>query len=115
MSSNEWFPIGQIQYPKPRVDFVPNFFPTGRAVQIPLAQLRLTERAEVAIAKVVFDEFNGGGANAQGFRQLQRLDEIEIVRRRVILRKRSPYAAHQATDREIEAWRTVLPLIVPIR
>ena len=40
--------------------------------------------------------------------------KFEIVGRSVILRKGSPNAPHQAADREIEARRAVLPLVIAV-
>ena len=43
------------------------------------------------------------------------LDEIEIVRRRVVFGKTPPHAPHQAAHGKIETRRAILPLVVTVR
>src|ERR1700722_14268364 len=109
------FPVSKVQNPEPRVDLSSNRLTTGRATQGPLAQLGLTKRAEIAIAAVVFKNIHCGYANTKRFRQLRRLNELQVIRGSVILRKGRPNTPHQAPDRQVKSRRAVLPLIVAIR
>ena len=107
--------IGKIQNPKTRIDFISDRAAASRAVEISFSKLRFAVRRQIAISPIVFKHVNNIRADAERSNERLRPDKIEIVRRGVILRKTAPDAPHQASNREIEARRAVLPLIVAIR
>ena len=74
----------------------------------------LAIRILAAIAPVIFEHVNDRGAQPERSGKLTRLDEIEVVCRGVIFRKSSPDATHEASDREVEAWRAILALVIAI-
>ena len=76
--------------------------------------MRLATWVQVAIPPIVLKHVEDGGTHPKGLTKLLRVDKLEVVRGSVILGKSPPHASHQATNRQIEARRAVLPLIITI-
>ena len=90
ISSSECSPSERFSTQRRALISAPIGFPAGRAVEISLPELRFAIRIQIAIPPIVFQHIQDGGAHAKRFGQLQRLNEIEIVGRSVILRERFP-------------------------
>src|SRR5208337_2968771 len=78
------------------------------------SQLGFAVRALVAVRPIVFEHVENGHANTQRSGKLEGSNKIEVVGRSVILGKGFPNTPHQAADRQVEAWRAVLSLVITI-
>src|SRR5208283_1232892 len=107
--------IGQVQHPKPGVDFAGNGIAARGAVQTATPKLRLAERAEIAVSLIVFEDVECGSADPERFSETLRFDKVQVVCRSMVLGKTPPYTSHQATHGQVEARRTVLTFVVTVR
>ena len=88
---------------------------SGGGVQAAFAQLRLAEGLEIPVRLVVFQNVESLQAGADGLRELVGPHEIEIVGGCMVFRKGPMHRAHEASDRQVEAGRAELPLVVAVR
>src|SRR5574338_1392932 len=86
--------------------------PPDRPIEPTLSELRLAFWQCIDIDGVVLQDIYGLGNYPIRFREIIRLNEIQIVSRCVILRDFSELTALQKSDRQIKARRTILALVV---
>src|SRR5215510_5864828 len=89
-------------------------FAANRTVQAPLPELRFPFWTRVHISEVILKNVYDLGNDVVGGFQMCRRDQIEIISRRVIFRKRSKLASLKQANGKVKARRAILPLIVPI-
>src|ERR1700686_1911680 len=87
----------------------------GVPVKSAPAKLWLTLRIEIHVYAVVLEYLNDGKHFGQRIIERFRRDEVKVIVRRVVLRVSSVRRSREASDRQVEAWRTILPLVVPVR
>src|SRR5262249_12952054 len=78
-------------------------------------ELRLAEGLEVATARVAFEDRDPLEQRVQRVLELLGTHEIRAVSRRMVLGELAMAAAHDRTDRQAEARRVVLALVVTVR
>src|SRR5581483_3419333 len=97
------------------VDFDSDCFAPRGPIEPSPPQLGLAERAPIAISVIVFKDVQNREAYPKRPRKFQGLNKIQVIARRVVLRKASPDASHQTANGEIKPRRTILPLVVAVR
>ena len=90
------------------------FVSPDRPIEPTFSKLRLTFWQRVDVDGVILQDINGLGDDPIGFSEMIRLNEIQIVRRRVILRNFSELTALEKSNRQIKSWRTILAFVVAI-
>jgi hypothetical protein len=85
------------------------------AIQAAASQLRFATRVLAQIGDVVFQNIKCRETLGEGVGQAGGLHEFQIIGRSVIFGEFAVGRSHEASYRQIETRRAVLPLIVPIR
>src|SRR5262245_8157632 len=83
-------------------------------VEPAFSKLRLAFWQRIDVHGVILQNLNSLGDDPIRFREIIWLNEVEIVRRRVILWEFSELTALEKSDRQIKTRRTILAFIVAI-
>ena len=78
------------------------------------AELRLASAINSAIHHILFQKIENVEKHAEASLESVRFNEIQVIRRSVVLCKRSVRGSHEASDRQVIAGRAILPLVVAI-
>src|SRR5271168_891879 len=79
------------------------------------AELRFALRIRIPVSMIALEKGEYFETLAERARQGLRGNEIQIVRRGVVLGEFSMGCPRQTAHRQIETWRTILPLVIPVR
>ena len=111
MSSSELRAVGLVQHPEHRELLVLGGRRRRAAVEPPLAELRLALRERFTYAPIVLEDVEDLEHRLERFLERLGPDEVEVVRRRVVLRELALARAAQAADGEVEPGRVELALV----
>src|SRR5262245_9884523 len=107
--------VGLVEYPEHRKIRTRRILaPADCAVKATSPELRLALCDRISVCAVVFQNIYHVDDNAIRLSQMLGPDEFEVICRRMILRDGAVLAPLEQADRQIEARRTVLPLVVNI-
>ncbi len=108
--------VGLVQHPQDRhlVDLLLGLA-AHEAVHPSPAELRLALRVLVDVGAVGLEHVQDRQARVQRVPERRRGHQRQVVGGRVVLRIAPVRRAHQAADRQVEAGRTVLALVVAVR
>ena len=115
ISSRECCPSERFNTQRRALISAPIAVAAGRAVEVSAAQLRFAVRDSGCNSVDCFRAHPRSRTQTRSDSgKLSRPDEVQIVRRSVVLREGSPDAPHQAADRKIEAGRAILALVIAV-
>src|SRR5438128_3179927 len=89
--------------------------PADGVIEPPLPELRLALRVLAHVGAVALENVEDRQTRHERGRELRRMHEVQVVRRGVVLRKAAVRRPRQPADRQIEAGRAELALVIPVR